>query len=111
MAAKQKTPEEIAAMEEEVRAYRTQEAQAKTEETRTKAKPLVDLVQGDAWKALEEALPAVQELANDSETYPHLRVHLDALRNGMFGLTQMVGFLPPDPATIATAPVEPAPQA
>lgn len=97
---KPKTPEEIDAMEREVAQYRQQQAAQAAKDQREKAQPLIDLVQSDGFKALRDALPAIDQLATDTASYPFLRPHLEAIRNGMFGLQQTVDALPQEPVPV-----------
>lgn len=97
-----KTPEQIAAMEEEVRLYRQQEAQTRADADREAAKPLVDLVESEAFAKVKAALPALDQLA--TSTLPALRVHFDALSHGIAGMEIVAG-------SFVSIPVSPAPDA
>ncbi len=88
-----KTPEEIEAMEQEVRAYREQQQREAAAAQREAAQPLIELVESDAFKALEEAIPTLEGLQVNN-----LRPHVDAIRHGLFGLRQTVDLLPAAPA-------------
>lgn len=101
-----KTPEEIQAMEDEVRAYRADEARSRADAARDQGKALADLVDSDGFKAMVAALPSLQRLAVDApEIFPKLGVFVTAVENGVEGLVQLRGFIPPvvDPAGDAPA--------
>lgn len=98
----EKTPEEIQAMRDEIMQYDQQQAQARADAMREAAKPLADLVDSDALKQVEEALPGLRQLAIDQdETLPYLGVYCDALRNGITGLRQLRGGIPGEQPDVA----------
>lgn len=100
---KKKTPEEIQAMRDEVAAFDQEEATQRAKEQAETAKPLIDVVNSDNFAKLEEAVPVLDELV---AKMPNIRVHVDALRHGLFGLRQEAGMFPAvdAQATVATAP-------
>lgn len=91
-----KTPEEIAAMEEEIRQYHS-EAAAEAAQARLDAgKPIADLAGSDALKEVRAALPDLYRLAADkADLFPSLRTALDAINNGASLLTEIA---PAEPA-------------
>lgn len=102
--AKSKTPEEIQAMEDEVRQYRAKEAEEQTKVMREKAQGLIDFVGGEPFAQLEAAVPDLETLAADGEAFPFLRDHVAAVRNGLRGLRQTVDMLPQLPVAEPIAP-------
>lgn len=88
------TPESIAEMEERVRRFRANEQQELAAKQREQAKPLLDLVNSDGFAEVEAAVPALEQLAADGTTFPYLRDHVAAVRNGVFGLRQLAGAIP-----------------
>lgn len=96
-----KTPEQIEDMRKQVEEFDRQQAVEQAEAARAQAKPLIDLVEGDAFKAIEAAIPALDEL---SVMMPDVRVHVDAIRHGCRGLRQTVELLPQLPALETPAP-------
>lgn len=87
---KQPTPEEIEEMRKVIAEHDAKVAEARTRERRAAAQPFLDIVDGDGFKALEADLPNLVELA---DTIRDIRVHVDALSAGMFGLRQQSSFL------------------
>lgn len=87
---KQPTPEEIEAMRKVIAEHDAKVAEERARERRAAAQPFLDIVEGDAFKALEADLPKLDELA---ETFPDIRVHVEAVSVGMFGLRQQASVL------------------
>ena len=100
-----KTPEQIAAMEEEVRTYRAAEFEAAQAAKREAGKPVVDLARSDAFKAMRDGLPAVARLTVEQpELFPSLGIYVNALRNGLDGLETLAAGLAGPEAEPAPAP-------
>lgn len=91
------TPERAAEMERELQEFRAQQAAENARATREQAAKLIATVDSEGFKSLHAALPELDALAADTERYPNLRVHLDALRHGMNGVRQVVEMLPAAP--------------
>lgn len=86
----QPTPEEIEAMRKMIAEHDARIAEERARERRAAAQPFLDIVEGDAFKALEADLPKLVELG---QTMPDIAVHVEAVSVGMFGLRQQASFL------------------
>lgn len=90
-----KSPEEIAAMEAEVRAWRAEEQAEAMKARREAGKPLLELAGSDGYAAVKTALPELDKLAAErGDDFPNLRVYVDAIRNGMVGIDQLAAGMP-----------------
>lgn len=87
---KRPTPEEIEAMRKVIAEHDAKVAEERARERLAAAQPFLDIVDGDAFKALEADLPKLVGLAG---TMDDIRVHVEAVSAGMFGLRQQASFL------------------
>lgn len=89
---KQKTPEEIAAMEEEVRQFRIAEAEEAAKQKLEAAQPLLEVLDREEFMKVEASIADLDNLVGQ---FPEIRVHVDALRHGVAGLRLVSSSLAP----------------
>jgi hypothetical protein len=88
-----RTPEEIDAMEKEVRDYRVAETAAARKVAMDHAKPLCDLIADGAVRKLQDAIAALDGPAQDRDRFPTLRAAMNAATVGLDGLVQVCASL------------------
>jgi hypothetical protein len=93
------TLQEVEEMERQVAAFRQRQAEEEQQARREAAAPLLDLVASDGFKAVRDAIPALEALAlQERAQFPALRPHVMAIETGLDGLAGMaanMGYVAP----------------
>lgn len=93
---KQRTLEEIEAMEQEVREYREAERRAADAAMRDRAAPMLALLNDGTLQRVLDALPALDTVEARSTRYPTLRTGANATRVGIESVMQALRTIPTD---------------
>lgn len=90
-----RTPQEIDAMEQEVRDYREAERRAADQAAREAAEPMIALLDDGTLQRLLDALPALDQVTSSASRFPTLRSGVNALRVGLESVVQELRSMPP----------------